>query len=156
MSRFLEVVSRASRPYYNYIVLVLVLLIFIIVGRFAYNYLRKKTQNQFKDVANANRQNKEVAIYFFHVDWCPHCKTAKPEWNNFSRKMDGKEINGYKLKCMDVNCTNENSEVSHFIEEFNIESYPTIKMVKDNNKIEFDSRVKANLLEQFATTMMNE
>ena len=47
-----------------------------------------------------------------------------------------------KLKCMDVNCTDENSEVSHFIEEFNIESYPTIKMMKDNNKIEFDSRVR--------------
>jgi thiol-disulfide isomerase/thioredoxin len=156
MPRFLEVVSRASRPYYNYIVLVLVILLFIIVGHFAYNYLRKKNQNQFKDVANANRQKKEVTIYFFHVDWCPHCKTAKPEWSNFSRKMDGKEINGYKLKCMDVNCTDENSEVSHFVEEFNIESYPTIKMVKDNNKIEFDSRVKANLLEQFATTMLNE
>ena len=96
MPRFLEVVSRASRPYYNYIVLVLVLLLFIIVGRLAYNYLRKKNQNQFKDVANANRQNKEVVIYFFHVDWCPHCKTAKPEWNNFSRKMDGNQINGYK------------------------------------------------------------
>ena len=156
MPRFLEVVNRASRPYYNYIVLVLVLLIFLIVGRFAYNYLRKKNQNQFNDVANVNRQNKEVVIYFFHVDWCPHCKTAKPEWNNFSRKMDGKEINGYKLKCVDVNCTDENSEVSHFIEEFNIESYPTIKMVKDNNKIEFDSKVKTNLLEQFATTMLNE
>ena len=57
---------------------------------------------------------------------------------------------------MDVNCTDETSEVSHFIEEFNIESYPTIKMVKDNNKIEFDSKVKADLLEQFATTMLNE
>lgn len=156
MPRFLEVASRAARPYYNYIVFVVVLAIFVIVGRFAYNYLRKKNQNQFKDVANANRQNKEVLVYFFHVDWCPHCKTAKPEWNMFSRKLDGKEVNGYKLKCVDVNCTDETSEVSHFVEEFNIESYPTIKMVKDNNKIEFDSKVKADLLEQFATTMLNE
>ena len=26
--------------------------------------------------------NQTVEILFFYADWCPHCKKAKPHWNN--------------------------------------------------------------------------
>ena len=156
MAKFTEVVHKLVRPYYNYFIVALSLVIFASFGMLAYNRYYKNQLKSEADVANANRRRKDLFVYMFHVDWCPHCKTAKPEWNMFSRKIDGKEMNGYKIKCVDVNCTDETSEVTHFIEEFSIESYHTIKMVKDNNKIEFDSKVKAELLEQFATTMLNE
>ena len=91
---------------------------------------------------------------FFHVDWCPHCKTALPEWENFKKQFNNKEVNGYITKCVDVDCTDENSKVQNMISKYDIESYPTVKMVKDKNTIEFDSKITSNTLEHFVNTML--
>jgi thiol-disulfide isomerase/thioredoxin len=115
----------------------------------------KKSGNKFSDVANANRRQKEVMIYFFHVDWCPHCKNALPEWNAFKSQYDEKEVNGYVLKCVDTDCTSETGEVTRVIKTYNIDSYPTVKMVKDGKTIDFDSKITKTSLEKFATVMTN-
>lgn len=113
-----------------------------------------KKDNKFADVANANKRSHEVIIYFFNVDWCPHCKTAKPEWEKFVKLYDGKEKGDYVIKCFDYNCTDETAEVTKVINKYNIESYPTIKMLKDNQVIEFDSKITEYTLEQFVNTMV--
>jgi len=159
MANIIEVLKRYIRPYYYYILGITILSIFIYVTYWSYNtfYLKSASnkKNKFSDVANANRRNKESSILFFHVDWCPHCKTALPEWNNFKSQNDGKEINGYIIKCVDMDCTNETSDVTRAINQYNIESYPTVKMLKDEQVIEFDSKITANTLNQFVTTMLN-
>ena len=93
---------------------------------------------------------------FFHVDWCPHCKKALPEWNNFKKQFADKEVNGYIVKCVDVDCTDETSDVQNMINKYSIESYPTVKMIKDNNTIEFDSKISTNTLEHFVNSMLME
>ena len=35
-------------------------------------------------------------VYFFHTNWCPHCKKAKPVWNNVKEEYDQKVINNTK------------------------------------------------------------
>jgi len=155
MSNIVDVINRLVRPYAYRILAVIILILFIIIAYYAYTNYNTQKKNKFADVANANRRNKEVVIYFFHVDWCPHCKTASPEWNNFASKYDGKEINGYIVKCMDENCTNETSDITALINKFNIDSYPTVKMVKDGTTIDFDSKITSSSLEKFANTMLN-
>ena len=158
MANIIEVLQRYITPYTKYIIAFIVLIIFTIAAKYAYDtyYVKPLTDKNavFKDVANANRQSTEVMIYFFNVDWCPHCKTAKPEWTKFKNKMDGKEVNGYKLKCIDINCTEETPEVTRVINEFHIEGYPTVKMVKDGKQIEFDSKITKDTLETFVETMV--
>ena len=135
---------------------VLILIIFIWISYYAYqNLYAKKKANKFADVANANRRTKDVNIYLFHVDWCPHCKKALPEWNSFKSIYDNKEVNGYTVKCIDINCTDETAEVANIINSYGIESYPTVKMVKDQDTIEFDSKITKTALEQFVTMMTN-
>jgi thiol-disulfide isomerase/thioredoxin len=129
-----------------------------LAATYVYNtYYKKemtKMDNKFGDVANANKRSHEVIIYFFNVDWCPHCKTAKPEWEKFAKLYNGKEKGEYVIKCVDYNCTDENAEVTKIINKYNIESYPTIKMLKDNQVIEFDSKITEYTLEQFVNTMV--
>ena len=67
----------------------------------------------------------------FYVDWCPHCKTAKPEWNKMKDKYEGKTINGYKVNFTEYNCTKESPEIDNLLDQYKIEGYPTIKLVKD-------------------------
>jgi thiol-disulfide isomerase/thioredoxin len=156
MANFIEVAKRLIRPYYYYIIATLVLIIFVYAGNYAYNqFYAKKVANKYANVSNANRRNKEVDIIFFHVDWCPHCKKALPEWNTFKQQYDGKETNGYVVKCIDMDCTTESSDIARAINTYKIDSYPTIKMLKDQQTIEFDSKITVNSLEQFVNTMLN-
>jgi thiol-disulfide isomerase/thioredoxin len=155
MANIIEVISKMVRPYYYYIIAFVILIIFAVVAVYAYNNIKAQQKNRFSDVANANRRNREAIVYFFHVDWCPHCKKALPEWNNFVSKYDGKEINGYKLKCVDKDCTKETSDITELINRFNIDSYPTIKLIRDNNTIDFESKITATSLEKFVNTMLN-
>jgi thiol-disulfide isomerase/thioredoxin len=157
MPGLVEVVSNYIRPYYYYIIVITFALIFAALSYYAYiNYYKKTVDNKFANVANANRRNKEVDILFFHVDWCPHCVNAKPEWNRFKQQYNDKELNGYIIKCRDVDCTTETSEVTSIMSKYGIESYPTIKMMKDTKIIDFDSKIKSRSLEQFVTAMVSE
>lgn len=155
MANIVEVLRKYIRPYYYYIIFPVVLIIFIVSGYYAYNQFAKKEKSRFKDVANVNRRNQEAVIYFFHVDWCPHCKKALPEWNNFKSQNDGVEINGYKLKCIETNCTKETSDITRIINQYNIDSYPTIKLIRDEKTIDFDSKITASSLDKFVNTMLN-
>ena len=74
--------------------------------------------------------------------------------NNAFKLYDGKEKGQYVIKCLDYNCTDENADVTKVINKYNIESYPTIKMLKDGQVIEFDSKITEYTLEQFVNTIV--
>ena len=155
MPGLVEVVGNLIRPYYYYLLIITFVSIFAALSYYAYNnYYKKTLDNKFANVANANRRNKEAEVMFFHVDWCPHCKKALPEWNNFKKQYNDKEINGYIIKCKDIDCTTESSDITSLTNKFQIESYPTVKMVKDTNTIEFDSKITSKTLERFVNTML--
>jgi len=154
MANLVEVVTKYIRPYYYYIIGFAVLIIFIIIGYNTYNTIQEQRNGRFSDVANKKNRSGETVIYFFHVEWCPHCKKALPEWNNFKSKHNGKEIHGYKLKCVDIDCTNETSEITQYINTYNIDSYPTVKLVRDGTIIDFESKITSSSLEKFVNTML--
>lgn len=154
MSNIIDVFRKYIRPYYYYIIAIVVLIIFLFAAQYAYQWSSGSSNSKFKNVANANTRNSEAQLYFFHVDWCPHCKKALPDWNQFKSSYNGKEINGYKLKCIDLNCTDETGDVTSAINKYSIDSYPTIKLVKDEKTIDFDSKITSNSLEQFVNTML--
>ena len=72
------------------------------------------------------------------------------------KSMYDKLVNGYKVSCVGINCTNEDdANTNEYINKFNIEGYPTIKMLKDNKVIDFESRITTSSLNSFLDTMMN-
>ena len=99
--------------------------------------------------------NSSAQLLFFSTDWCPHCSTASPEWSTFSNNFDGADINGYTIRCIDVNCTDDsNPETQDLIQEYSVQGYPTIKMLKNGKTIDFDAKVTNNFLEQFIINMV--
>jgi len=155
MANIIEVLSKLIRPYYYRILVLVFIILFSVVGYYGYNRIMANQKNKLTDVANANRRGQEVIVYFFHVDWCPHCKKALPEWNNFVSKYDKKEINGYIIKCSDIDCTTETSDITEYINTYKINSYPTIKLIKGSDIIDFDSKISSSSLEKFVNTMLN-
>ena len=152
MANIIEVLKKYITPYYSIILIVIFIIIFSLVAYYGY-FKYYKQNNTTKDISNANRRNDGVSILFFHVEWCPHCKKAIPEWNQFVAQFDGKEVNGYTIKCVDMNCTEETSDILSSINQYNIDSYPTIKMLKEDQVIEFDSKITKYSLEEFVDKM---
>jgi len=138
-------------------IIILVIVIIIAIGIY---YLVKSQTSKKSDYrsnttpATGISNGKEAEIMLFYVDWCPHCKTAKPEWEQVKTEYENKTVNGYHVIFTDVNCTNETPDVEKMINNYKIEGYPTIKMLKDGQVVEFDAKpTKANL-EQFLNTVL--
>ena len=102
----------------------------------------------------SSRNGKEAEIMFFYVDWCPHCKTAKPAWNDVKSEYENKTINGYKVVFTEINCTEETAEVESLMNKYNIEGFPTIKLLKDGQVIEYDAKPTKDTLTQFLNTVL--
>lgn len=96
----------------------------------------------------------QAELMLFYVDWCPHCKTAKPVWEEMKQEYERKNVNGYQVLFTEINCTNETPEVEKLMNKYKIEGFPTIKLLKDGQIIEFDAKpTKANLT-QFLNTVL--
>ena len=143
--------DRFFSKYTRIIFIVLLVILFSYIGYNGYKkyYKNEKDVKQFSDVANTNTRKKEAQVIFFFADWCPHCKKAKPEWQQFKEEYDGKEVNGHSISCQSIDCTkDQDQKTTTLIKEYNIESYPTIIMIVGDNRIDYDSKVTKSGLEQ--------
>ena len=156
MSQLLALLYNRFKPYFPavYAVAIVAVLVALVYYVYYYVYLPKMDAAKFADVANTSPTNNEVTIYMFHVDWCPHCKTAKPEWEEIKAQYDGKTINGYHVIFTEINCTEETAEIEKMVDKYKIEGYPTIKLLKDGQVIEFDAKPTKSTLDQFLNTVL--
>jgi len=176
MPNVFTVISDYIRPYQTFIMFLFIFFVFSSLAFYAYNnyYIPYREKDKKSDVANNPDRKKIANIFFFFVDWCPHCKTAKPEWNNFKVQYNNTEVNGYIIKCVDINCTDDSgtidivdipeyvqddikptpTKIADLIRKYNIEAYPTIKMAKDDYTIDYDAKISADSLDKFVHTAL--
>lgn len=158
MYKFIQTLAEYFKPYYFYILTFVVVAFFSITAYYGYNrYIKSKMNDkQLDDVANANNRNTEANVYFFHVEWCPHCVKAKPEWDKFVQDYNNKKINGYIIKTHTMDCTNDiDDEISAVIQKYEIKSYPTVKLIIDGeSSIELESKITKKTLEVFVNEIL--
>jgi thiol-disulfide isomerase/thioredoxin len=142
------------KPLDKYILTVIIAIIFVVAGYLGYNWFVRPTieNHESADLANDNRRISDSEILFFSADWCPHCKTAKPEWNNFKSSFNEKNIGFYKLTCIDVDCTEGENPL---IQEYSVDGYPTIILKKDGKRIDYDARITEENLKQFINEFLD-
>jgi thiol-disulfide isomerase/thioredoxin len=121
--------------------------------------IRKKQLESFeyninREPSDSSDSSKNAELLFFYTDWCPWCKRSKPEWEEMRTEYEGKTINGYVVKFKEIDCTNETEETERLIDKYKIEGYPTLKLLKDGNVIEFDAKVSKENMVEFLNTML--
>jgi thiol-disulfide isomerase/thioredoxin len=142
-----------------------IIILVIILAVIAYLIYKSVSDSAKNPSYKANRENipvgsaasdsgKEAEIMLFYTDWCPHCKTAKPEWEQVKAEYNGKQIHGYTIIFTEVNCTNESPDVERMMNTYKIDGYPTIKLVKDNQIIDYDAKPSKATLTQFLNTVV--
>ena len=164
MYKIIESIQKYFEPYYLYILVFLIILVFVYGGYQAYlMYGKQLLENKkHQDVSNVNNRKSQAEILFFHANWCPHCKKAEPEWAAFKEKYNGKLVNGAELKCTNHDCSDvdssENVDKQALINKYNIKGYPTIKLITEGeegkNVIDFDSKITSKGLETFVQSML--
>ncbi len=134
-----------------------VILFAVIAGIYYYYYMlpqmKAKYQPNSERVPESGNGN-TAELLFFYADWCPHCKTAKPIWNDLKSEYENKTINGYKVVFTEINCSEETAEVDKMMNQYNVEGYPTIKLLKDGQVIEYDAKPSKDTLTQFLNTAL--
>jgi len=149
-----------AAPKMNWAVIFVVAIILGVVTYFVYKqYISPMFRGGYKEnreniQKTSDGSNKEAELLFFYADWCPHCKAAKPEWQNLKAEYEGKSINGYIVIFTEINCTNESPEIEKIVSTYKIEGYPTIKLLKDGQVIEYDAKPTKSTLEQFLNTVL--
>ena len=141
------------------ITIIAVVILFGILAAFYYfYYLAPQMNAQYKpnseQVGTGSDDSKNAELLFFYADWCPHCKTAKPIWNDLKSEYQNKTINGYRVVFTEVNCSEETAEVDKMMNQYNVEGYPTIKLIKDGQVIEYDAKPSKDTLTQFLNTVL--
>ena len=128
------------------------LIILIVVAYSVYAYY-KRTPKMVSPSSGASTKTAE--ILFFFTNWCPHCTSAKPEWNAFKDQYKKEDINGYTLTFTEYDCTKESPESEAMMEKYKVEGYPTIKLLVNGKVYDFDAKPSKQNLTQFVTTVLN-
>jgi thiol-disulfide isomerase/thioredoxin len=140
----------------NTIIIFAVILLIVVICLYYFGILdlspKYKPNNEKISIEGGN--NKYVEILFFFTNWCPHCKTAKPVWEELKKEYENKTVNGYNIIFTDVDCTEETAEVDSLMNKYNVEGYPTIKLLKDGQVIEYDAKPSKDTLVQFLNTVV--
>ena len=164
MSQLLNLIYFRSKKYLPMIYggFFALLVLYVLYYVYKHIYLRDKKDKVFKDVANANPSGRTVTIFMFHVDWCPHCKKAAPEWQMFSDRYHNTSLNGFQIECRDVDCTkSDDPTIKGMVDKYGIKQYPTVLgLVPGKNGkemvVEYEAKVKMPYLEKFATSLTME
>jgi len=155
-SFFSRVKSAGSSMGSTTMIIVAAIGLFVILA-ILYYYYYVVPQSKFQVNANAQNSNNPTStaeLLFFYADWCPHCKTAKPIWNDLKAQYQNKTINGYQVIFTEINCSEETAEVDKMMNQYNVEGYPTIKLLKDGQIIEYDAKPSKDTLTQFLNTVL--
>jgi thiol-disulfide isomerase/thioredoxin len=143
----------------------IVLFIVVLIGISVYYYMYyvnspksstayKPNHEQVPIGSGSGGSGNTAELLFFYADWCPHCKTAKPIWYSLQSEYQNKTINGYTVTFTEINCSEETAEVDKMMNQYNVEGYPTIKLLKDGQVIEYDAKPNKETLTQFLNTVL--
>ena len=145
-----------SDPKKKYVMYVLIAVFFAIAGYYVYKFYIMPKLNDTDYVPNKEYVNegeassKSADIFFFYADWCPHCKTAKPEWDAFKKSIENGTVNGYHLNFHEI----DGEKDTGMADKFKVTGFPTIKLVHDDQIIEYDAKPNKNTLMQFIRTTL--
>lgn len=155
---FSRVMSAGSALNTNALLIIAAVVLFGALAIFYYFYYIAPAKSAYhpnsEQIPVGTTPSNTAELMFFYADWCPHCKAAKPIWNDLQAEYENKTINGYKVIFTSVDCSEETQEVEKLMNQYNIEGYPTIKLIKDGQVIEYDAKPSKDTLTKFLNTVL--
>jgi len=105
--------------------------------KYKIKYLNAKKVNQ------TGGSKKDIDLYFFKADWCGHCKSFAPVWDEL---LKDKTLTN-KIEFIKLDSDENKKEMA----EWKIEGYPTIILKKGDQAIEYNEPRNLNNIKEFIT-----
>lgn len=111
-----------------------------------FNNLRnnRKVQNVQK-IVNLSNKNTTPKIINFNASWCYWSKKLQPVWDALTANMQNKDIEVLDIKC-------ESDENKDLCNRYEIEGFPTIKLIIGNEIIDYNGERSLDGLTKFINT----
>ena len=154
MQKMMGSLSFQNFDWKTILILVFGLLAIVGIAYFIYNQFKPKTVYSVDNEESMVDSAKKANLMLFYTEWCPHCRTAKPEWESLKSEYDGKMINGYTLVMSEYDGDSKLPEVQDLLDKYDVQGWPTIKLVKDNQVIDYDAKPTKSTLVQFLNTVL--
>ena len=152
-------VTRLASNKYFYLVLFIAAL-FIGVAIYIYNKnIAPGLDPEYvanKEFLDKDREPPNTAEFIlFYANWCPLSKKAMPVWNEFKDTYENKTVNNYRLIFKEMDCSDsEDAAMQAKLDSYKVDGFPTIKMLKGNEVIDFDANPTMDSLEQFVSSVI--
>ena len=135
-------------------VMLIIFLLFIGISYYLYDrYVKNLLDTKYVENQEFTDRNtkKQVDLYFFYTNWCPHCKSSKPEWAKFQEKVGERKINNHRVKFFEVDCDKD----SKVADKYKVDEYPTIKAISKDGVFDYNAKVNSNTLMDFLESITN-
>ena len=138
----------------KYLTILFIILLFLGISVYVYyTYVLPKIDKKYvdnKEYVEKDESKKVADIYYFYTTWCPYCKKARPEWDAFKDEYKDKTVKGWKINFIEIDCEEQDEVAS----KFGVNEYPTIKLIRNDQIIEYDAKPKAETLMEFINKML--
>jgi len=133
-----------------------VIIIFIIIAIYVYyTYVTPVVDKNFIPNSEFHQEDdneaQQVELLFFTVEWCPHSKKAIPVWEELKKEYNGTTYNGHKIVFVQI----DGEDNPDMADKYKVEGYPTIKLVKGNQVIEYDAKPTIENLKEFLDSTLS-
>lgn len=143
-NQFRRIVSNKQ-----FLIVFIVTLIFIAAALYTYRrYVSSRINPSYvanNEFIQGQNEPKVVDLYFFYTTWCPHCKKAKPVWDSLKSEIGDNKFKGYNINFLEVDCDQDKETA----DKYDVKGYPTIKLIKGNQVIEYDAKPNKDTLLEF-------
>jgi thiol-disulfide isomerase/thioredoxin len=142
----------------TFMIIITVVLFSVLAGLYFFYYVLPGMKATYRpnseQVPIGSSSSSNAELLFFYADWCPHCKTAKPIWNDLKEEYENKTINGYRVIFTEIDCSTDTAESEQMMNKYKVEGFPTIKLIKDGQVIEYDAKPSKETLVQYLNTVL--
>ena len=119
---------------------------YIVLPRLNQKYV---TNKEFVSNNNNESESSHATLYYFYTNWCPNCKTAKPQLDALKDETQG-NVKGINIIFKDIDCEQDTT----MADKFKVSGYPTIKLIYKNTIYDYDAKPDKDTLIQFLNSVL--
>ena len=129
-----------------------IIILLFVSGYLLYSLYKKYSLDKTNDFIENNEYKENVKKYngeilFFYATWCPHSMKVFDKLDLIEKHY---EQGNYKLEFKKIDC----DEYSDMADSYNIEEYPTIVLLYNNEKYIYDAELDEKTFHKFIYTIM--